>query len=41
MVQSVTEGRKGTAMMAWKARLTHQEIQAVVEYIRKEFMDLP
>jgi len=41
MIQSVTEGRKNTAMMPWKARLSHQEIQAVVEYIRKEFMDLP
>jgi len=41
MVESVTEGRKGTAMMPWKSRLSQQEIQAVVEYIRKEFMNFP
>jgi len=41
MVKSVTEGRKGTAMMPWKSRLSHQEIQAVVEYIRKKFMNSP
>ena len=41
MVKSVTEGRKGTAMMPWKSRLSHQEIQSVVEYIRKKFMNLP
>jgi len=41
MVKSITEGKKGTAMMPWKSRLSHQEIQAVVGYIRKEFMSLP
>ncbi|MEK9627457.1 MAG: cytochrome c [Nitrospinota bacterium] len=40
MIQSVTEGRKGTAMMPWKSRLTEQEIQAVVNYIRKNLMEL-
>ena len=39
MIRSVTNGRKGTAMMPWESRLTAQEIQAVVEYIRKELMD--
>ena len=41
MIQSVTKGRKGTAMMPWESRLTAQEIQAVVEYIRKELMNYP
>ena len=40
MIQSVTEGRKGTAMMPWKSRLTQQEIHAVVLYIRKNLMQL-
>ena len=40
MVQSVAEGRKGTAMMPWKSRLTQQEIHAVVLYIRKNLMHL-
>ena len=40
MIQSVTEGRKGTAMMSWKSRLTQQEIHAVVLYIRKSLMQL-
>ena len=41
MIESVAEGRKGTAMMPWKSRLTTQEIKAVVNYIRKELMDYP
>ena len=41
MIQSVAKGRKGTAMMPWESRLTAQEIQAVVEYIRKELMGHP
>jgi mono/diheme cytochrome c family protein len=41
MIQSVTKGRKGTAMMPWESRLTAGEIQAVVEYIRKELMGHP
>ena len=41
MIESVAEGRKGTAMMPWKSRLTRQEIKAVVNYIRKELMDYP
>ena len=40
MIQSVTEGRKGTAMMPWKSRLTKQEIHLVVLYIRKSLMQL-
>ncbi len=41
MIQSVTDGRKGTAMMPWKSRLTADEIQAVVQYIRKKLMRNP
>jgi mono/diheme cytochrome c family protein len=40
MIRSVMEGRKGTAMMPWESQLTAQEIQAVVQYIRKELMNL-
>ena len=40
MIESVTEGRKGTAMMPWKSRLTKQEIHVVVLYIRKSLMQL-
>jgi cytochrome c oxidase cbb3-type subunit III len=38
MIQSVTKGRKGTAMMPWESNLTKDEIQAVVFYIRKKLM---
>ena len=41
IIESVTEGRKGTAMMPWKTRLTKQEIKAVANYITKELMDYP
>lgn len=40
MILSVTKGRKGTAMMPWESNLTQDEIQAVVEYIRKKLMKL-
>ena len=38
MINSVTHGRLGTAMMAWKDNLTIDEIRAVVFYIRRTFM---
>jgi cytochrome c oxidase cbb3-type subunit 3 len=38
MIQSVTEGRPGTAMMPWKDVLTQIEIQSVVNFIRENFM---
>jgi len=41
MINSVTHGRPGTAMMAHKDRLSAQEIGAVVDYIRKTFMIFP
>ena len=40
MIHSVTKGRKGTAMMPWESNLTQAEIQAVVNYIRKNLMKL-
>ena len=40
MIRSVSKGRKGTAMMPWKSRLTSTEIRAVVSYIRLDLMGL-
>lgn len=40
MIHSITNGRPGTAMIAWKTELSKQEIEAVVDYIRKTFMKL-
>lgn len=41
MIDSVTNGRKGTAMMAHKGRLSAAQIEAVVDYIRQDFMQTP
>jgi mono/diheme cytochrome c family protein len=41
MIDSVTNGRPGTAMMAHKDRLSTEQIAAVVDYIRKKFMRTP
>lgn len=38
MLRSVADGRAGTAMMAFGARLSQAEIAAVVDYIRATFM---
>ena len=38
MLTSVTYGRPGTAMMSFSKRLDEQQIAAVVDYIRSEFM---
>ncbi len=38
MINSVTNGRQGTAMMAHKDRLSAQQIEAVVDFIRANFM---
>jgi len=38
MLRSVTDGRPGTAMMAFGTRLSDNEIAAVVDYIRTTFM---
>jgi len=41
MINSVTNGRPGTAMMPHKEKLTKKEIQQVVDYIRTAFMSGP
>ncbi len=38
MLKSVREGRPGTAMAAYGNRLSEDEIEAVVDFIRREFM---
>jgi mono/diheme cytochrome c family protein len=38
MITFVTNGKPGTAMVAWKTQLTEKEIEAVVDYIRQSFM---
>ena len=38
MTYSVMNGRPGTGMMPWKFNLRANEIDAVVHYIRSEFM---
>ncbi len=40
MVHSVTNGRAGTAMQPFAKRLTAQEIDQVVDYVRADFMAL-
>lgn len=41
MIASVTYGRPGTAMMSFSKRLSSAEIEAVVDYIRENFMKKP
>jgi mono/diheme cytochrome c family protein len=41
MINSVAHGRPGTGMMAHKDRLSEAEINAVVDYIRDNFMTFP
>jgi len=38
MIESVTFGKKGSAMMPFAVQLSHKEIAAVVDYIRAAFM---
>lgn len=38
MINSVTHGRPGTAMMPFDERLSEDEIAAVVDYVRKTYM---
>ncbi|ALP54654.1 hypothetical protein Tel_16675 [Candidatus Tenderia electrophaga] len=40
MISSVVQGREGTAMVAWKDRLSMAQIEGVVDYIRTNFMPL-
>ena len=41
MLASVSHGRRGTSMMAFTERLTRDEIEEVVDYIRETFMTGP
>ena len=41
MIVSVKYGRPGTAMVGWGTRLSDEEIEAVVDYIRDRFMRRP
>jgi len=41
MIYAVTNGRRGTAIMAHKGRLSPAEIEAVVDYVRENFMRTP
>ncbi len=38
MVKSVAEGRAGTAMVGWEGRLSSDQIEGLVDYIRQTFM---
>ena len=40
MIHSVTNGRPGTAMIAWRTELSAAEIEGVVDHIRTKFMKL-
>ena len=41
MIAAVREGRPGTAMVGWASRLDDAQIEAVVDYIRAQFMAPP
>ena len=38
MIQAVTSGRSGTAMKSFSQKLTQEQIEAVVDFVRQEFM---
>ena len=38
MILTVTHGKRGTAMTSWKTQLNEQQIEAVVDYVRNNFM---
>ncbi|MDT8383982.1 MAG: c-type cytochrome [Gammaproteobacteria bacterium] len=40
MIKSVTEGRPGTAMVGHKGRLSPEQIEGLVDYIRANFMQV-
>ena len=40
MIESITRGRPGTAMMPWEFILSKQEIRSVVKYIQQSLMGL-
>lgn len=41
MINSVTNGRPGTAMVGHKGRLSETQIAALVDYVRTNFMQVP
>lgn len=41
MIDAVTNGRPGTAMVAHKGRLSEEQIASLVDYIRANFMRVP
>ncbi|MBI3354702.1 MAG: cytochrome c [Nitrospirae bacterium] len=40
MIQSITNGREGTAMQPFKTQLLKDEIELIVDYIRAAFMKI-
>jgi cytochrome c oxidase cbb3-type subunit III len=38
MISAVRDGKSGTAMIGWKTQLSQREIEAVVDYVRVNFM---
>ena len=40
MFQSISNGRPGTGMQPFKSRLSPDEIEAVIDYIRTDFMKI-
>jgi mono/diheme cytochrome c family protein len=40
MIQSITNGREGTAMQPFKTQLSKDEIELIVDYIRTAFMKI-
>jgi mono/diheme cytochrome c family protein len=38
MVSAVADGKAGTAMSGWSSRLSNEQIEAVVDFVRDEFM---
>jgi mono/diheme cytochrome c family protein len=40
MINSVTHGRPGTAMMSFSKRLSQQQIATIVDFIRSDFMQI-
>lgn len=41
MLVSVLEGRPGTAMAGWKTRLSREQAEAIVDYVRTSLMHAP
>jgi cytochrome c oxidase cbb3-type subunit III len=41
IVDSILNGRPGTAMVGWKTRLSSEQAQSIADYIRTNFMHAP